>query len=125
MTSITWLHISDLHVCHPKYGTNHQEVTEKLVEDFRRLNEEHGLFPDMIFFTGDAVFGQIEEEEGKPLSVQYAKANRFLESIRTTCGEDFPKSNDARWLGTIFARKKEGTVEVWFEPTSDRPLSRR
>jgi succinate dehydrogenase/fumarate reductase flavoprotein subunit len=29
--------------------------------------------------------------------------------------EDFPESNDERWLGTVVARKKTEAVEVWYE----------
>ncbi len=30
--------------------------------------------------------------------------------------EDFPEPDDTRWLGTVFTRKKEQAVKVWFEP---------
>jgi tetratricopeptide (TPR) repeat protein/predicted MPP superfamily phosphohydrolase len=93
MTSITWLHISDLHVWHPRYGYDYEEVAKKLVDDLNRLKDEHNLIPDMIFFTGDAVFGQKSEGEGKSIPEQYEEANKFLESIRTTFGESFPKKN--------------------------------
>jgi succinate dehydrogenase/fumarate reductase flavoprotein subunit len=32
--------------------------------------------------------------------------------------EDFPREDDANWLGTVFAQKEEKTLNVWFEKKS-------
>jgi predicted MPP superfamily phosphohydrolase len=43
------------------------------------MQSEHGLHPDLIFFTGDLAFGQLPESS---LEKQYEEAARFLDGIR-------------------------------------------
>jgi len=93
MTSITWLHISDLHACHPAHECGYHEVTERLIDDLNRLRKEHDVAPDMIFFTGDAIFGHPASGEEKSMPDQFAEAAAFMEAIRTTFGECVPKRN--------------------------------
>lgn len=55
MSSITWLHLSDLHyerdpLLNPFWGN----IADLLLEDLRQVCEESGP-PDVIFFTGDLV----------------------------------------------------------------------
>jgi predicted MPP superfamily phosphohydrolase len=65
---ITWLHLSDLHAC-PRDGWESAEITSKLVDDLKRLAETRQLVPDLIFFTGDAAWGNLP---GKlPIAAQF------------------------------------------------------
>ena len=68
MSEVTWLHLSDLHVCKPRTGWDAKRVTDTLCADLRKMQEEHGLRPDLIFFTGDAAYGHIGSAEGKSIS---------------------------------------------------------
>ena len=80
---MTWLHLSDLHVCNPRHGWDADRVTETLVEDLQRLQRDEGLRPDLIFFTGDAAFGQIGQDGEKTVAVQLDQFATFLEEVRT------------------------------------------
>ncbi len=62
MSTLTWLHLSDLHACTPKSGWDADRVLETLVADLDRLQREQGLRPDLIFFTGDAAWGEFGSE---------------------------------------------------------------
>jgi predicted MPP superfamily phosphohydrolase len=57
--SITWLHLSDVHLCKPRTGWDVHRVLRPLLADLRRMQSEHGLCPDLIFFSGDLAFGNI------------------------------------------------------------------
>jgi len=50
--TVTWLHLSDLHICQPKTGWDAARVLEKLRDDLLHMQQAHGLQPDLIFFTG-------------------------------------------------------------------------
>ena len=80
---IVWLHLSDLHICNPRHGWDADRVTETLVEDLQRLQHDEGLRPDLIFFTGDAAFGQIGQDGEKTVAVQLDQFATFLEEVRT------------------------------------------
>ncbi len=41
--TVTWLHLSDLHACIPRFGWDAERVTSTLVADLRRLQAERGL----------------------------------------------------------------------------------
>ena len=82
MPTITWLHLSDLHACNPRHGWDADRVTDTLVDDLRRLQSEHGLRPDLIFFTGDAAYGQIGKEPEKTVAGQLEEFARFLDAVR-------------------------------------------
>jgi len=63
--TLTWLHLSDLHACRPNTGWDAKRVLATLRADLQKLNKEHGLRPDLIFFTGDAAFGHLSNERGE------------------------------------------------------------
>ncbi|MCX6584498.1 MAG: metallophosphoesterase [Candidatus Aminicenantes bacterium] len=91
MRTVTWLHLSDLHLCNPKTGWESGKILKKLQEDFKQLHHEEGLTPDMIFFTGDVVFGHLGNEKGKQIVEQYEDAAKFFDSIRASFTPEIPK----------------------------------
>lgn len=81
-STITWLHLSDLHAGKPSMSWDSQRVADKLVEDLETMENEHGLHPDFIFFTGDAAYGQIGKGSKETLRDQFALAQDFFEAVR-------------------------------------------
>ncbi|MBI4852287.1 MAG: metallophosphoesterase [Acidobacteria bacterium] len=80
--TVTWLHLSDLHVGSKNFDLDSQDVLETLLNDLRKLQQSNGLIPDLIFFTGDIAFGQIDNQKGKTLTDQYVFAQRLIDKIR-------------------------------------------
>ncbi|MCH8293294.1 metallophosphoesterase, partial [Candidatus Poribacteria bacterium] len=79
---LTWLHLSDLHACKPLTGWDAKRVTDTLRTDLERMQNQHGLRPDLIFFTGDAAFGQIGNKRGEAIVDQFREAHDFLTAVR-------------------------------------------
>ena len=77
--AITWLHLSDVHLCPKKTGWDADPVLSSLREDLQHMQKAHGLHPDLIFFTGDLAFGQLPDSS---MPRQYDQAASFLDSIR-------------------------------------------
>ena len=42
------------------------------------LQNEYGLCPDMIFFTGDAIYGHLSNDKGKNMTDQFVEADNFF-----------------------------------------------
>ena len=82
MGSLTWLHLSDLHACRPRTGWDAVRITETLVRDLAGLQRDHGLRPDLVFFTGDAAFGHLGAEPGASIEEQLRVAGAFLSDVR-------------------------------------------
>ncbi len=80
--SITWLHLSDLHACKPQTGWDANRVIKTLCDDLLKMEEQYGLRPDLIFFTGDAAYGQLGSERGKAIVDQFQEAHDFLTKAR-------------------------------------------
>ncbi len=82
MTTITWLHLTDLH-----WGMEGQEyrwpnIRESLKRDMRKLRDKHGPW-DLVFFTGDMAFkGRFD---------QFEKAQRLLQNLWQEVGVDNPR----------------------------------
>ncbi len=83
MNALTWLHLSDLHACSPKFGWDADRVLETLVADLRRLQDRHGLRPDFVFFTGDAAFGEFGTQGEETIAGQLGYFAKFLREVRT------------------------------------------
>jgi len=81
---ITWLHLSDLHACPAKTGWDAHHVTKSLCDDLRELQRDHKLRPDLIFFCGDAAFGQLGDKPGMSLHNQYKAVQQFLDEVRSS-----------------------------------------
>ena len=88
MTTLSWLHLSDLHSCTPKFSWDAERVTDTLVADLRLLQAEHGLRPDLLFFTGDAAFGEIGTKPEQKLRGQFERFATFLNAV---CGAFEPE----------------------------------
>ncbi|MEL7358801.1 MAG: leucine-rich repeat domain-containing protein, partial [Cyanobacteria bacterium J06560_6] len=82
MSELTWLHLSDLHACNPRHGWDAKRVTDTLCVDLKQMQREQGLRPDLIFFTGDAAFGQIGKGKGQTIVEQFREAHDFLTVVR-------------------------------------------
>ena len=87
--TVTWLHISDLHTSN-RTGWDAERVLRKLKADLCYMEQEHRLHPDLIFFTGDAAFGQMP---GESLSDQYKGVHNFFESVRKSFDPIIPQSS--------------------------------
>jgi predicted MPP superfamily phosphohydrolase len=91
--TITWLHLSDLHSCKPKTGWDARRVLRFLRDDLQKMGESCGLTPNLIFFTGDAAFGQIGKRKGETLADQFDDAHSLLEEVRQAFHLSIPQSN--------------------------------
>ena len=80
--TITWVHLSDLHAGKPGMGWDARRVIETLVGDLKKMESDHDLHPDFIFFTGDAAFGQIGTGPHETLAGQFALAQEFFDAVR-------------------------------------------
>src|SRR5262245_6637564 len=87
--SVTWLHLSDLHLCEPRTGWDAARVIDTLTQDLRQLQERYSLRPDLIFFTGDLVFGNVSDY---PIDRQYQDGARFLDAVRNAFDPAIPKT---------------------------------
>ena len=93
MSTVTWLHFSDLHLCEKQTRWDAGRILRELEKDIAGLREREGLVPDLIFFTGDAAFGQIRDEEGLRIQDQFKEAQQFFEDIRSAVSKDLPVQN--------------------------------
>ncbi len=80
-SEITWLHLSDLHCCDARVGWDSFRVLEALRADLVRLRKCHDLQPQFLLFTGDFVFGDIQDS---PISDQFGEATEFIAKICDT-----------------------------------------
>lgn len=84
--TITWLHLSDLHA-RSRTDWDSREITKTLVSDLEKMQKEHGLRPDFIFFTGDVAFGVGDKEN---MANQYQFARNFFNAVRTAFKPEIP-----------------------------------
>ncbi|MGE5343053.1 MAG: metallophosphoesterase [Candidatus Omnitrophota bacterium] len=116
INGVTWLHLSDLHIGNPSTGWKANRILQKLQDDFKQVQAEHGLKPDLIFFTGDAVWGH-KEKEGKPIIEQYKEAAEFFDDVRKCFTPEVPKENFFIVPGNhdVNRSKKAETIELYLE----------
>lgn len=91
--TITWLHLSDLHACKAKTGWDAYRIVKELQSDLMDMQDRHGLRPDLIFFTGDAAYGNIGGGPGERLADQFGEVGTFLEKIRTVFVPEVAREN--------------------------------
>ena len=87
--TLTWLHLSDLHAC-SRDNWDSKRVTDTLIADLRRVEKEHSLCPDFIFFTGDAAWGN-DPTAKAPFGDQFIIAHNFFEKVRTAFSREVPQ----------------------------------
>nr|VFJ47587.1 MAG: Calcineurin-like phosphoesterase [Candidatus Kentron sp. FM]VFJ48689.1 MAG: Calcineurin-like phosphoesterase [Candidatus Kentron sp. FM]VFK07584.1 MAG: Calcineurin-like phosphoesterase [Candidatus Kentron sp. FM] len=79
--TITWLHLSDLHLCGPKTGWDADRILKFLIENLKHMEADHGLAPGLLLVTGDLAFGHLGEGE-LSLQSQFDEAALFLQEVR-------------------------------------------
>jgi predicted MPP superfamily phosphohydrolase len=89
--TVTWLHLSDLHLCKPKNGADRYRVLKALIEDLHKLRSEEKLHPDLLFVTGDPAYGNLGTGEYS-LSSQYDEVHQFLDQVRHVYDPPIPLS---------------------------------
>lgn len=119
--SIIWLHLSDLHLCEPKSGWDTHRVLEPLLKDLQHMEQEHGLLPQLIFFTGDAAFGNYDSGQGSTLTEQYQDIETFLSEVRQAFTVEIPKTNLFLVPGNHDVDRSEATeaLTTWIEQQSN------
>src|SRR5262249_51175327 len=65
-------------------------IRRALLRDLRDVQDQYGLAPSFVFFTGDVAFGT---RPGSTLAQQYGKATAFLEAVRTGFAPEVPRDN--------------------------------
>lgn len=80
--TLTWLHLSDLHLCSAKtnWEIDNKKIIKKLKDDLAVMQNDHQLEPDLLFFTGDLALGH-SGDGGLSLKVQFEEVNEFINSI--------------------------------------------
>ena len=77
MSTITWLHLSDLHLRGTETSVDRGILNDMLL-DIRACQEEEDLELDAVFFTGDVAFSSQTD--------QYSLAAGWLDEILEACG---------------------------------------
>ncbi|WP_321492403.1 SUMF1/EgtB/PvdO family nonheme iron enzyme [uncultured Desulfobacter sp.] len=124
MSTLSWLHLSDLHYGKPQDAWDAEPILKDLINDLKLLEEDHGLCPDLIFFSGDLAFGQMGPEPGKNLKDQYEGVAKFLEQVRTVFSKPVPKTHIFLVPGNHDVNQKRvGKMSTMFIDSLDDPES--
>ena len=86
---ITWLHLSDLHLCGPRTGWDADRILQSLLQDLQRMETDHGLAPDLLLVTGDLAFGHFGEGD-LSLQSQFDDAALFLQEVQAAFSAPIP-----------------------------------
>jgi len=89
--TITWLHISDSHFYKEKHNYESKEIFETFFDDLKTMKNK-GLYPDLIFFTGDVAYGRYPNMSEQDIKNQYKEAKEFLDRIQNYF-PDIPDKN--------------------------------
>lgn len=118
--TLTWLHLSDLHA-RLRNDWDARQVTDSLVRDLKLMQQEYGLRPDFVFFTGDLAFGAVD---GETMDDQYQLVRSFLDAVRKAFDPEIPIRNLYLVPGNHDVDRGEITPEqtAWLR-MSDRPLA--
>ncbi|MCX7049954.1 MAG: protein kinase [Candidatus Sumerlaeota bacterium] len=87
MATVTWLHLSDFHLCANRTGWDAGRILSSLKSDLLRLQDEHALRPDLLFVTGDLAFG---EGPGSQIRDQYSETAALLDGLRSCYSPPIP-----------------------------------
>ncbi|MEK7996799.1 MAG: NACHT domain-containing protein [Planctomycetota bacterium] len=119
--AIVWLHLSDLHSYEKETGWDARRVLTTLRTDLQRMQECHGLTPDLIFFTGDAAWGHMGATKGDKISDQVSEAFEFLERVRTSFFRPPPRANIFLVPGNHDVNRDMVTPDqtAWLDATQD------
>ena len=114
---LTWLHLSDIHFSGEKRKWDSKRVTESLIADIGLMERANGLLPDLLFFTGDAAYGNLGSKPGQSLCEQFEEARDFLERVRTASSVAIPKENTFLVPGNHDINRQVATPEQfhWLE----------
>lgn len=82
----TIIHLSDAHIGNPKHNPDSITVLEPLIIDIKKIHEESEITPDLIVFSGDLAFGEINEMK---LRKQYELAKDFLKEVYNSLGVSY------------------------------------
>ncbi len=88
-STLTWLHLSDTHLGNPNFDWNSKKHFKALMDDLKCARDRYDLRPDLIFFTGDLVFGYIGKK--KTIKKQYDKFFEVLDDVRNIFDPIIPK----------------------------------
>lgn len=118
---VTWVHLSDLHTGKPRMGWDTRRVIEMLVDDLKKMEGDHGLYPDFIFFTGDAAFGQLGSGPNETLTGQFEQAQGFFDAVRRAFTLEVPLANLFLVPGNHDVNRKAVTPEqtTWLDDQTD------
>lgn len=78
VTTLKWLHLTDLHIGMQDYG-HWPQIRRLLLEDLKRVTAKHGPW-DVVVFTGDLAFSGQEE--------QYRKLDKELDDLWNAISKD-------------------------------------
>ena len=119
MSKLSWLHLSDLHYG-KKDAWDAEPILKNLIKDLKHLETDHGLCPDLIFFSGDLAFGEMGPEPGKNLKDQYKSVEDFLAQVRTAFSNPVPKARIFLVPGNHDVnRKRVGKMSTMFIDSLD------
>lgn len=81
--TITWLHISDTLFGDNRNGWDYSKKRDEFYNDLEKMitDPDHKLCPDILFYTGDIVYGNDFKRLDKNFEEQFEEANKFIENI--------------------------------------------
>ncbi|MCP4700632.1 MAG: hypothetical protein GY862_27830 [Gammaproteobacteria bacterium] len=86
---LTWLHLSDLHLCSAKTGWDADRMLKSLLADLSAMEQKHDLCPDLLLVSGDLAFGHLGEGD-LSIQSQFGEVALFLEEVRAAFSRPIP-----------------------------------
>lgn len=88
LNKFRWLHLSDIHVSKGKSWDSDPVIAE-LLKECGKIANSGNFRPNAIFFTGDAVFGNLPSDS---IVDQYKAFGKFLDQLRESFSPPIEKS---------------------------------
>ena len=119
---ITWLHLSDLHLCGPKTGWDADRILDLLLKDLKRMEADHGLVPDLLLVTGDLVFGHWGEGD-LSLQSQFDDVVLFLQEVQAAFSAPIPTERVFLVPGNhdVDRRRVRESQTDWLDNLTNKP----
>jgi tetratricopeptide (TPR) repeat protein len=87
------------------------------------MQREYDLRPDLIFFTGDAAFGDLGRDKGLSIAEQFEEAIAFFTQVRQTFSPEIPAENFFIVPGNHDVNRNEvpSSTTAWLDSLLQKP----